>query len=86
LRIADQVRYPDENLYDGRLGELRVPTLFLHGRLDPRTESGEMERVRNELPQAEIRFVHNGKHSPHSEEGAYQECNAIAREFLLTDR
>jgi pimeloyl-ACP methyl ester carboxylesterase len=86
LRIADHVQSPDENLYDGRLGELRVPTLFLHGRLDPRTESGEMKLVRNELPRAEMRFVHNGKHSPHSEEDAYQECNAIAREFLLSDR
>jgi pimeloyl-ACP methyl ester carboxylesterase len=82
LRIADVVQRPDEDLYDGRLSELRVPTLFLHGRLDPRTEPGEMEHVHNELPQAEMRFVHNGKHSPHSELDAYQECNAIAGEFL----
>jgi pimeloyl-ACP methyl ester carboxylesterase len=86
LRIADMVQRPDEDLFNGRLGELRVPTLFLHGRLDPRTEPGEMERVRNELPLAEMRFVHVGKHSPHSEEDAYQDCNAIAREFLRTDR
>ena len=82
LRIADMAGRPDEDLYDGRLGELRVPTLFLHGRLDPRTEPGEMERVRDELLQAEMRFVPNGKHSPHSEEAAYLECDAIAREFL----
>jgi pimeloyl-ACP methyl ester carboxylesterase len=82
LRIADVVQRPDEDLYDGRLSELRVPTLFLHGRLDPRTEPGEMEHVHNELPQAEMRFVHNGKHSPHSELRVYQECKAIAREFL----
>jgi pimeloyl-ACP methyl ester carboxylesterase len=82
LRIADQVQQPDEDLYDGRLSELRVPTLFLHGHLDPRTEPGEMERVGNELPQAEMQFVHNGKHSPHSETDASQECNAIAGEFL----
>ena len=82
LRIADMVQRPDEDLYDGRLGELQVPTLFLHGKLDPRTEPGEMERVRNELLQAEMRFVHNGKHSPHSEEAAYLECDTIAREFL----
>jgi len=82
LRIADMVQRQDEDLYDGRLSELRVPTLFLHGSLDPRTEPGEMERVRSELPQAEMRFVHNGKHSPHSEAAAFQECNAIAREFL----
>jgi pimeloyl-ACP methyl ester carboxylesterase len=83
FRIADQVQRPNEDLYDGRLGGLRVPAMFLHGKLDPRTEPGEMERVRKELPQAEMRFVDNGKHSPHSEEDAFEECNAIAREFLL---
>jgi pimeloyl-ACP methyl ester carboxylesterase len=69
-------------LYSGRLGELKVPTLFLHGSLDPRTEPGEMELVGRVLPHATVRFVGNGKHSPHSEEAAFEECNAIAREFL----
>lgn len=82
FRIADAVKRADEDLYDGRLGELRVPTLFLHGRLDPRTEPGEMERVAEKLPQALIRFVENGKHSPHSEEAARDECSRIAREFF----
>ncbi len=82
FRIADAVKRVDEDLYDGKLGEIRVPTLFLHGRLDPRTEPGEMERVRAELPRAEMKFVENGKHSPHSEDGAFEECNAIAGEFL----
>jgi len=86
LRIADMVQRPDEDLYDGRLSELRVPAMFLHGRLDPRTEPGEMERVRNELPQAKMRIVNNGRHSPHSEADAFQECNAIAREFLGSGR
>lgn len=82
FRIADSVKRPDEDLYDGQLGELAVPTLFLHGSLDPRTEPGEMDLVREAVPQATIRFVGNGKHSPHSEEAAFAECNAIAREFL----
>jgi pimeloyl-ACP methyl ester carboxylesterase len=82
FRIADNVKRPEEDLYDGRLSELRVPSLFLHGRLDPRTEPGEMERVRQELPSADMKFVENGKHSPHSEEAAYEESNQIAREFL----
>jgi pimeloyl-ACP methyl ester carboxylesterase len=82
FRIADQVKRPDEDLYDGRLREITVPTLFLHGSLDPRTEPGEMERVCKEMPQATMRYVGNGKHSPHSEGAAFEECNAIAREFL----
>jgi pimeloyl-ACP methyl ester carboxylesterase len=86
FRIADSVKRPDEDLYDGELGELRVPTLFLHGSLDPRTEPGEMELVRGAVPQATMKFVGNGKHSPHSEEAVFAECNAVAREFLQSDR
>jgi pimeloyl-ACP methyl ester carboxylesterase len=82
FRIADNVRRADEDLYDGRLGELTVPTLFLHGSLDPRTEPGEMEMVRHAVPQATMHFVSNGKHSPHSEPDAWQECNESAGGFL----
>ena len=82
FQIADSVQRPDEDLYDGRLGELRVPTLFLHGSLDPRTEPGEMDRVQHALPHSTMRFIAAGKHSPHSEEDAWRECNANATEFF----
>ena len=82
FRIADSVQRPDEDLYDGRLGELQVPALFLHGSLDPRTEPGEMDHVRQALPRAKVRFIAAGRHSPHSEEDAWQECNARATEFF----
>lgn len=82
FRIADAVKTPDEDLYDGRLRELKVPTLILHGRLDPRTEPGEMDRLKKELPSAQMKFVENGKHSPHSEPAVSAECNEIARNFL----
>jgi len=82
FRIADSVQRPDEDLYDGRLGELQVPTLFLHGRLDPRTEPGEMDRVCQALPRATMQFIATGKHSPHSEEDCWQQCNTRATEFF----
>lgn len=82
IRIADSVERPDEDLYDERLARLTVPTLFLHGSLDPRTEPGEMDRVSKTVPRARMHFVSNGKHSPHSEDDAAEECNTIAREFL----
>ena len=41
-----------------------------------------MDLVRAAAPRATIKFVGNGKHSPHSEEAAFEECNVIAREFL----
>lgn len=82
FRIADSVHQPDEDLYDGKLSELRVPVLFLHGNLDPRTEPGEMGRVRQALPGATMQFIAAGKHSPHCEEDAWQECNENASEFI----
>lgn len=82
FRIADSVQRPDEDLYDGRLGELRVPALFLHGSLDPRTEPGEMDQVQRALPRAIMRFIAKGRHSPHSEDDAWQECNQNASEFF----
>jgi pimeloyl-ACP methyl ester carboxylesterase len=81
LRIADAARQ-GEDLYDKRLGELTIPTLFVHGRLDPRTEPYEMDCVSAALPQATIKFIENGMHSPHSEEAAYAECNRVVEKFL----
>jgi len=82
LKIADESTHPDEDLYDGKLAELRVPSLFLHGSRDPRTEPGEMEAVREQLPAARIEIIEGSAHTPHSESAAYSECNRIAREFL----
>lgn len=41
-----------------------------------------MECVAEALPQAEMRFVEQGKHSPHSEEAEGEESNRTAAEFL----
>jgi valacyclovir hydrolase len=49
LRIAADASAPTPDLYDGRLGELRVPTLVIHGAKDPRTEPGELEALRNAI-------------------------------------
>jgi pimeloyl-ACP methyl ester carboxylesterase len=82
FRIADAVARPDEDLYHGRLGKITPPTLFVHGRLDPRTEPGEMESVRKTFPQAILSFIESGKHAPHCEDTALEECNQRVREFL----
>jgi len=82
LRLGDGSASPYEDLYDGLIGKLAVPTMFLHGRFDPRTEPGELERAWTELPGATIRIVENGQHSPHSEDAAYEECNRTMKEFL----
>ncbi|HET8925449.1 MAG TPA: alpha/beta hydrolase [Candidatus Acidoferrum sp.] len=83
IRMADSVsRQEADDVHEGRLGELAVPALFLHGRLDPRTEPGEIERMREALPSSAMRYIETGKHSPHSEEPAFEECSDAVREFL----
>ncbi len=86
LKLAAQSARAGEDhgvdLYDGRLGELKVPVTFMHGRHDPRTEPGEMKRVQRLLPAAEMRFIEDGRHSPHSETACWRECNGILRELI----
>jgi pimeloyl-ACP methyl ester carboxylesterase len=82
LRLAAESVRPDEDLYGGRLGELRVPVTFMHGRGDPRTEPGEIERACAAIPGAEAHFVKTGRHSPHSEEASWQECNDVLRGLI----
>jgi len=42
LKIMDEADQPDKDFYGGRLSELSVPTLFIHGSKDPR-ESAAVE-------------------------------------------
>jgi len=84
LKLAAQTTRAGEDLYDGRLSEMKVPVTFLHGRHDPRTEPGEMERVHEALAGAEMRLIENGRHSPHSENASWRECNGILRELMVS--
>lgn len=84
LGIAGGATHPKDDLYDGKFSELRVPTLLLHGSLDPRTEPGEIDTVRSQAAGARIEIIEGGKHSPHSEKASAAECNRIAGEFLAS--
>jgi 3-oxoadipate enol-lactonase len=70
------------DLFDGRLGEVRAPTLVLHGARDPRTEPGELDDALRALPHAELALVDAG-HAPHASQRAGAEANARAVSFLL---
>lgn len=76
------VRSGPGDLYDGRLPCLQVPTLFIQGSLDPRTEPGDLEAIRRDLPQAQLRIIEGAGHSPHSEPVSADECARIVKEFL----
>ncbi len=82
VRIGKSSRREDEDLYDGQLGKLAVPTLFVHGRQDPRTEPGEVERAGQLVAGSMARIIEEGKHCPHSETAAAGEFNAVLGQFL----
>lgn len=73
---------PDDDFFGGRLGALRVPALVLHGADDPRTEPGELDRLRREVPAATIHLIPGGGHSPHSERRVAAAATAAAAAFL----
>jgi len=81
-RIADERASPNDDLYGGRVPRLRVPSLLLHGAKDPRTEPGELDALRAQLPHAQVAIVEEGGHSPHSERLTADEVTRIARAFL----
>jgi pimeloyl-ACP methyl ester carboxylesterase len=82
LRIAEESEHAKQDLYDGRLGDLSAPTLFIHGSADPRTEPGELDAVRQQFNFAQMHIIEGGGHSPHSQKSAASECNQIAGDFL----
>jgi pimeloyl-ACP methyl ester carboxylesterase len=82
LEIASESKHPEEDLYGGKLGTLTVPTIFIHGSDDPRTEPGELLAVKKHFPQAAIQIMGGARHSPHSERSAFRECNRLAKSFL----
>jgi pimeloyl-ACP methyl ester carboxylesterase len=69
------------DLYEGRLGEVRAPTLILHGRRDPRTEPGELDAARRALPRARLE-LHDAGHAPHASATAGARAVALAAAFL----
>lgn len=82
IDIAQESRHPKDDLYDGRLAELSVPTLFIHGSRDPRTEPDELDAVRQQLPEAQMHIIEGGGHTPHAESASFAEANRAAQEFI----
>ncbi len=83
LDIGLSSSVPQDDLYGGRLKDISAPTLFLHGRLDPRTEPGELDAAATQLRHAEMQVFDSGGHSPHSEAASADLATRLAREFLL---
>lgn len=72
------------DLFDGRLGELTPPTLILHGTDDPRTEPGELEGIRAELPRAQVALLYGGGHCPHWQRQTAAEVTRVLADFVAS--
>lgn len=81
LDLAEKSTSTDEDLYGGRLHELRVPTVFIHGRHDPRTELDELDAVRSTVRKCDMKIL-DAYHSPHSEAASADLTTRIAFDFL----
>jgi pimeloyl-ACP methyl ester carboxylesterase len=82
LRISEEARSPTEDFYGGRLSDLDIPVLIVHGAKDPRTEPGELDALRAALPRAELLLLPDGGHSPHSERATALDVTRAAAEFV----
>jgi len=87
LRIAADPTAATSDLYGGLLGDLRVPTLVIHGGKDPRTEPGELDAMRDVLTRRAEALRHfevlpEGGHSPHSERATADEVTQLAERFV----
>jgi pimeloyl-ACP methyl ester carboxylesterase len=78
----DIAAHPTEDFYEHRLHELRVPMLVVHGADDPRTEPGELDRIRREVPAAKIEMIEGGGHSPHTARATAAQVTGIVDSFL----
>ena len=82
LRISEDARSPTEDFYGGRLSDLDVSVLVVHGARDPRTEPGELEALRAAMPRAEFLLLPDAGHSPHSERATAEKVTHAAQEFI----
>ena len=76
LDIARSANGGARDLFDGKLSDLGVPTAFIHGAQDPRTEPWELDAIRSELHHADMHVIASGGHSPHSEAASWREFNS----------
>ncbi len=81
LQLAESAG-EETDLYDGRLGEVQSPVLLIHGEADPRTEAGELDRIRGALPTAQLALLPGAGHSPHSERATADAVTELVRRFL----
>ncbi len=81
LAIIEEAQRGRLDVFDGRLCDVRAPTLLVHGRNDPRTEPRELDAALRALPSARLELLDAG-HCPHASARVGPECVRLAAEFL----
>jgi pimeloyl-ACP methyl ester carboxylesterase len=82
LAIGASAASPADDFYSGRLSQLDIPVLAIHGGKDPRTEPGELEALRAALQSGRVELLDEAGHSPHTEPVSADRVTRIASEFL----
>jgi pimeloyl-ACP methyl ester carboxylesterase len=90
LAIADTAASDADDFYGGRLGDIAIPVLVIHGARDPRTEPDELTALEGALrgdgvrgsPDREFHVLPDGGHSPHSERATAEGVTAIVQRFV----
>jgi pimeloyl-ACP methyl ester carboxylesterase len=86
--IAREAASDEDDFYGGRLREIAVPVLVIHGARDPRTEPGEIEALERALGPGKagrlvrIAILPDGGHSPHSEPATAGEVSRLVGSFI----
>jgi pimeloyl-ACP methyl ester carboxylesterase len=75
---------PDDDFFDGKLAQLAVPVMVIHGADDPRTEHDELAQVRAELPAARWEIIDGGGHCPHAHPRTAAHVRRLIEEFALS--
>ncbi len=83
LDILETCKDPARDLYSGNIGQLRAPTLLIHGSDDPRTEPDELRNLRQACPGLQLHLISGAGHSPHSEPDSAGDSTDAAMQFLL---
>ena len=88
-RIGDEAASATDDFYGGRLPDVSVPVLVVHGARDPRTEPGELEALTAALcgrsnVRTDVLVLPNGGHSPHSERQHAETVAAAGAAFCDT--
>ena len=74
------------DLYAGRLGEVRCPTLVMHGGRDPHTSIDEIGSLAAQIPGAKTLFFPQGSHGLHDDPTLVEGIHTAVLDLLVDEQ